>query len=127
MPKSNKKCQTWQKVPKSVAVLGLFCGTYINFVCHSDSVQPTKNLFVAVAQCDKQNFFCRSDSLPQAIINKYPISLWHVTKKLEKKKPKTNILSNFNFTTAIKLLWGTFGCFGVLTKSSIPPNSLTFF
>ena len=50
-------------------------------------------LFVAVTQCDKQ------------YLKRYFISLWHVTKELE-KKPKTNILPNLNFTSAIKLLWG---------------------
>ena len=58
MPKSNKKFKKWQKVQKNVAfwaLFGFFSGTYINLVCHSDSVQLTKNLFVAVAQCNKQN------------------------------------------------------------------------
>ena len=76
-------------------------------------------LFVAVTQCDKQKIhlsqwlsvtnkinLCHCDSVRQTILKKYPIYLSHVTKELE-KKPKTNILSNLNFTTAIKLLWGT--------------------
>ena len=64
-------------------------------ICRSDSVRQTKQIFVTVTQCDKQYW------------KKYPSYLSHVTKEL-KKKPKTNIISNLNFITAIKLLWGTF-------------------
>ena len=63
-------------------------------ICRSDSVRQTKQIFVTVTQCNKQYW------------KKYPIYLWHVTKELE-KKPKKNIVLNLNFTTAIKLLWGT--------------------
>ena len=83
-------------------------------------------LFVAVTKCNKQNIhllqwlsvtnktnLCHSDLVRQTILKKYPISLWLVTKELE-KKPKTNILSNLNFTSAIKLLWGTLSIFGIV-------------
>ena len=63
-------------------------------VRRSDSVQQTNQIFVIATQCKKQYW------------NKYPISLWHVTKKME-KRTKINILSNLNSSTAIKLVWGT--------------------
>ena len=52
--KSAKKSKKYKK--KNAACLdlfGIFFETYTNFLCHSDSVQQTKNLFVAVTQCKK--------------------------------------------------------------------------
>ena len=66
----------------------------------------TQFLFVVVAQCHKQKF-CLLQWL--SVTNKsdfFPISLLHITNILE-KNPKTNINPNLNFTSAIKLLWGT--------------------
>ena len=114
----------------SFACFGIFLTINTDVVCRSDSVQQTKKclsqwlsatnkkLFVAVTQGNKQNNclsqwlsatnksnHCHSDSVQETILikKKYPISLLHVTKTLE-KKPKTNSLSNLNFTTALKLL-----------------------
>ena len=110
--KSAKKCKKYQKVTKSAAFLALFGIFFWNIykvcllqwlsatnkksVCRSDSVQQTKQIFFTATLCNKQYWE-----------KKNPISLWHVTKEL-KKKQKNNILSYLNFTTAIKLLWGTF-------------------
>ena len=69
-------------------------------------MRQTKQIFVSVTKCDKQFW------------QNYSISLWHVKKEL-KKKPKTNIHSYLNLTTAIKLLW-------VVLKSIICLN-FTFF
>ena len=86
----------------------IFFAIYTMFVCRSDSVQQTENPFVAVTQCDEQNkSLSQWLSATNNIQNKYPIYLWHVTKEFW-KRPKTNILLNLNYTTAIKLLWGTF-------------------
>ena len=47
---------------------GIFCATYTNFFCCSDSVRQTKNPFVAMTQCDKKywkkisNFFVAWDN-----------------------------------------------------------------
>ena len=84
-----------------MAFFGIFLPTCTTFVCQNDSVQQTKKMFVALTQCKKTKLI--SDSVQQTILNNYPISLWHVTKELGK-----TILSNLNFTTAIKLLWDTF-------------------
>ena len=45
-----------QKHSICLALFGIFFGNiYTNFVCPSDSVQQTINMFVTVTQCDKQN------------------------------------------------------------------------
>ena len=76
------------------------------------SEQQTKILFVAVTQCNKQ--YCKN----------YPISLLHITKKLERKKTKTKIHPYLNFTSAIKLLWGTFLVMNVITPHLVSTVSL---
>ena len=123
VPKKNKKCpqkcKKRHKVPKSakkrpkvpnswllLALLATFwqciqilfvsvtqCNNFF-VVCCSNSVRQTKYMFVTVTQCDKKYW------------PKISIYEWHVTKEL-KKNPKKNILPNLNFTSAIKLLWGT--------------------
>ena len=53
----HKKCQKEQKVPGNAACLelfGIFSKTHTNILCHSDLVQQTKKMFVAMTQCDKQ-------------------------------------------------------------------------
>ena len=58
MPKRHQKCYKLQKVKISAAFLALFSifpAMFPNLVCHCDSLQQTKNQFVAVTQCDKQN------------------------------------------------------------------------
>ena len=95
---------------KNSTHFGSLCVINTNFVCCSDSERQTKNPFVAVTQCDKQNkslsqWLSATNNTQNNI--QFICGMWQ---KME-KKPKTNMLSNLNFTTAIKLLWGT------LTKS----------
>ena len=72
--KKGQKGPKEQKVPKNAAFLdffGIFFKRYKNCLCHSDSVQQTKNLFVTVTQCDKQtNNLCNSESVRQTILTK---------------------------------------------------------
>ena len=59
MSKTHKKCKKGQKYPKKCSIFGFFLAsfsrTYTHFVCHSDSLHQTKNIFVTVTQCNKQN------------------------------------------------------------------------
>ena len=86
-----------------MAFFGIFLPTCTTFVCQNDSVQQTKKWLSHWLSAKNKTNLCCSDSVQQTILNNYPISLWHVTKELGK-----TILSNLNFTTAIKLLWDTF-------------------
>ena len=53
--KSTKNLEKCFRIVYFLALFGILLATYTNFVCHRDSVQETKNLFVTVTQCDKQN------------------------------------------------------------------------
>ena len=91
----HKSTNSAKKSTKEFSIFGLFWHIFGNIykfcfsqwlsatnkksVCRSDSVQQTKQIFVTVTQCNKQYW------------NKYPISLWHVTKELEKKKTSLHI------------------------------------
>ena len=118
--KSPKK--SWKKrwkVSKSWALLTLLAIFW----------QHIQILFIAVTQCDKQfvwllqrfsatNLFsvCHSNSVWQTILTIFFSSV--ACDKGIGKKPKTNTLPNLNFTSAIKLLWGTFHIrFQVLIKT----------
>ena len=80
---------------------GVFLAIYKNIVCHSDSVQQTKNLFVTVTQSNKQNkSLLQWFSAKNNIKKNFFFFLWHVTKEL--KKGKKNILSYLNITSVHK-------------------------
>ena len=108
--KSHKKCLKEVKSAKKLSIVDTFVNflaTYTNFVCRSDSVRQTIFLFVAVIQFTKLNF-CLSQWL--SVTNNTDKKFYLLVacdKGIGKKKPKTNILPNLNFTSAIKLLWGT--------------------
>ena len=109
--KSHKKCQKEVKIPKKLSFVdtfGNFLAIYTNLFFCCDSVRQTIFLFVAAIQCNKLHF-CFSQWLSATNnIDKKIIYLLVACDKDFFLKPKTNILPNLNFTSAIKLLWSTF-------------------
>ena len=100
----------WEHFRHFITLLLFFCNlsvTYTNFVCRSDSVRRTNFLFDAVIQCDKLNFCLLQWLSATNNTEKNILFLWCMWQRNWKKKPKTNILPNLNFTSAIKLLSGT--------------------
>ena len=86
-----KRAKSTKKMQHVWTFLAPFFKTYTNFICHNDSSQQTKNLFVAVTQCDKQNkSLLQGLSATNITEKKYPISLCHVTNKLKKNQKQTS-------------------------------------
>ena len=106
------------------AIFWHFLATFNNFVCCNDSERQTKIRFSQwISATNKTNLF-HSGSVQQTTLKKYPISVWHVTKELEKeRKNNKNILLNLNFTAAIKLLWETIS---IGTKHLIQAENLKY-
>ena len=58
MAKKEQKMPKRAKSTKKCSIFGPFghlFQTILKILCHSDSVQQTKKLFIAVTQCNKQN------------------------------------------------------------------------
>ena len=103
VPKRAPKCQ--KKVEHCWHFWQLFGNIYKFYLLQWLSATTIFCLFVAMIQWDELNF-CLLQWLSATKQNLifFFIFLLHVTKELGKKKN----LPNLNFTSAIKLLWGTF-------------------
>ena len=108
-------------------VFAFFLATYSNFVCRSDSVRQTKNPFVTLPQCNKQNisvsqWLCATNNIERNI--QFVCGMWQ---RNWRKKLKTNIPSKLSFTTTIKLLLGNLTIHGfVLNMNGFVLNMTGF-